>query len=109
MRHRILLALTIAASFGLATVHAAPVSYTVPDETAAFKPGSNLEVVQNNCTACHSADYVKTQPRGEKFKKDFWAAEVTKMIKVYGAPMERSSITSPQTTECGAPFACSAC
>jgi hypothetical protein len=92
MRHRIFLALISAASLGLATVHAAPVSYKVPDETAAFKPGPNLDTVQNNCTACHSADYVKTQPRGEKFKKDFWAAEVTKMIKVYGAPIEDADI-----------------
>ena len=97
MHKRILLALAIvtplsAASLGLAAVHAAPVSYKLPDETAAFKPGANLDTVQNNCTACHSADYVKTQPRGEKFRKDFWAAEVTKMIKVYGAPIEDADI-----------------
>ena len=72
--------------------NAAPVSYKLPDETAAFKPGPNLELVQNNCTACHSADYVNTQPRGPKFKKDFWQAEVTKMIKVYGAPIEEADV-----------------
>ena len=66
----------------------APVSYALPEETAAFKPGPNLEVVQNNCSACHSADYINTQPRGPKFKKEFWQAEVTKMIKVYGAPID---------------------
>jgi len=92
MRHRILLALASVIGFGLAAAQAAPVSYTLPEETAAFKPGSNLEVVQNNCTACHSADYVKTQPHGEKFKKDFWTAEVTKMIKVYGAPIEDADV-----------------
>ena len=43
---------------------------------------------RNNCTACHSADYIQTQPHGPKFKKDFWQAEVTKMIKVYGAPID---------------------
>jgi mono/diheme cytochrome c family protein len=88
MRLRILTALAIVTGLGFAAVHAAPVSFTLPDETAAFKPGADLDVVRNNCTACHSADYVKTQPRGEKFKKDFWAAEVTKMMKVYGAPIE---------------------
>ena len=97
MHKRILLARAIVttltvASLGLADVHAAPVSYTLPDEIAAFKPGANLDTVQNNCTACHSADYIKTQPRGEKFKKDFWAAEVTKMIKVYGAPIEDADV-----------------
>ena len=71
---------------------AKPIAYKLPDETATFKPGPNLEVVQNNCTACHSADYVQTQPRGPKFKEDFWRAEVTKMIKVYGAPIDEADV-----------------
>jgi mono/diheme cytochrome c family protein len=84
-------ALAIAGS-GLAAVSAKPISYKLPDETAAYKPGPNLEVVQNNCTACHSADYVKSQPQGPKFKKDFWQAEVIKMIKVYGAPIDDADV-----------------
>ena len=86
-----LVVLAVAGS-SLVAVNAKPVSYKLPDEVAAFKPGPNLEVVQNNCTACHSADYVKTQPQGPKFKKDFWQAEVTKMIKVYGAPIEDADV-----------------
>jgi len=81
-------ALLAVAAWSFGPANAAPVSYTLPEETAAFKPGPNLEVVQNNCTACHSADYVNTQPRGPEFKKDFWQAEVTKMIKVFGAPID---------------------
>ena len=73
-------------------LHAAPISYTLPEETAAFRPGPNLEVVQNNCTGCHSADYIDTQPRDAKSKKDFWQAEVTKMIKVYGAPIDDAAV-----------------
>jgi len=94
MKQSILLALTAAAIGGAGVMNsmAKPVSYTLPEESAAFKPGTNLEVVQNNCTACHSADYVKTQPRGEKFKKDFWQAEVIKMIKVYGAPIDDADV-----------------
>jgi hypothetical protein len=76
----------------LVEVSAKPISYTLPGEAAAFKPGPNLETVQNNCTACHSADYVQTQPRGAKFKEDFWRAEVTKMIKVYGAPIDEADV-----------------
>ena len=87
----LLLTLAAAACLG-GSASAAPISYTLPDETAAFKPGPNLEVVQNNCTACHSADYISTQPRGPKFKKDFWQAEVTKMIKVYGAPIDDADV-----------------
>jgi mono/diheme cytochrome c family protein len=71
---------------------AKPFGYQLPEETAAFKPGPNLEVVQSNCAACHSADYIKTQPQGPKFTKDFWQAEVTKMIKVYGAPIDEADV-----------------
>ena len=78
---------------GLVAVGAKPISYKLPDETAAFKPGPNLEAVQNNCTACHSADYIKTQPEGPKYKKDFWQAEVTKMIKLYGAPIDDADVS----------------
>jgi mono/diheme cytochrome c family protein len=76
----------------LAPANAAPVSYDLPPESAAFKPGPNLEVVQSNCMGCHSADYIATQPRGPKFKKDFWQAEVNKMIRVYGAPIEEADV-----------------
>jgi mono/diheme cytochrome c family protein len=88
------LLLTTIAGTGLGrnSANAAPVSYTLPDETAALRPGPNLDVVQNNCTACHSADYINTQPRGPKFGKDFWQAEVTKMIKVYGAPIADADV-----------------
>ena len=71
---------------------AKPITFDLPDETAAFKPGPNLDVVQGNCGACHSSDYIVTQPVGDKFKKDFWTAEVTKMIKVYGAPIDEKDV-----------------
>jgi hypothetical protein len=77
---------------GLHGAVAQPLSYELPRETAVLKPGPNLEAAQSNCTACHSVDYIQTQPRGPKFKKDFWAAEVTKMIKVYGAPIADSDV-----------------
>lgn len=71
---------------------AKPIKFDLPEETATFKPGPNLEVVQGNCGSCHSSDYVLTQPQGEKFKKDFWQAEVVKMIKVFGAPIQEADI-----------------
>jgi sulfite dehydrogenase (cytochrome) subunit B len=75
-----------------ATTGAAPIAYALPEETAALKPGPNLDVVRNNCTGCHSADYISTQPQGAKYKNDFWQAEVTKMIKVYGAPIDPADV-----------------
>lgn len=92
MTSKLLPSLAGIAMLSIGATMAAPVNYMLPEETAAFKPGPNLDVVQNNCTACHSADYIKTQPQGEKFKKDFWQAEVTKMIKVYGAPIDQADV-----------------
>jgi len=66
--------------------------YKAPPEMSEFKLGPNLDVVKNNCTACHSADYVQVQPRGPKFKEDFWKATVIKMVKVYGAPIEDDDV-----------------
>ena len=84
--------LIIICGSGLSEADAKPVSYKLPNQTATFKPGPNMEVVQNNCTSCHSVDYVQTQPRGPKFKEVFWRAEVTKMIKVYGAPIDEAVV-----------------
>ena len=90
MRHGLLVLLATAASLAAAT--ASPINYQLPEETAAFKPGPNLEAAQNNCTGCHSADYILTQPRNQKSKRDFWQAEVTKMIKLYGAPIDEADV-----------------
>ncbi|CAN5816662.1 sulfite:cytochrome C oxidoreductase subunit B [soil metagenome] len=96
MKRTTLLALTSLATAltmaGVVAVSAKPVTYQLPDETAAFKNGPNLEVVQGNCGACHSADYVITQPQGPAFKKAFWEAEVAKMINVYGAPIDPADV-----------------
>jgi mono/diheme cytochrome c family protein len=69
-----------------------PVYYQIPDDAADLKPGKNVEAVQNNCTACHSPDYIKIQPHGPAFKASFWQAEVMKMIKVYGAPIDDADV-----------------
>ncbi|WGS22079.1 MULTISPECIES: cytochrome c [unclassified Bradyrhizobium] len=92
MKRKLLPALAAIATLSIAAAAAAPVNYRVPEETAAFKPGPNLEVVQNNCSGCHSADYVNTQPPQAEKKKDFWKAEVTKMIKVYGATINDADV-----------------
>jgi len=93
MNRSMLLAITVfATGAALVAVNAKPFTYDLPEDKAAFKPGPNLEVVQGNCVSCHSSDYVLTQPQGPKFKKDFWEAEVTKMIKVYGAPIDDKDV-----------------
>lgn len=81
-----------AAALTIGSLQAKPVAYKLPPETAKLKPGPNIDVAQANCSGCHSADYIQTQPEGPKFKKDFWTAEVNKMIKVYGAPIDEADI-----------------
>ncbi len=71
---------------------AAPQSYDLPEETAALQPGPNLDLVQQNCAACHSADYISTQPRPLRDPHAFWQAEVVKMKSVYGAPIEPADV-----------------
>ena len=61
-------------------------SITLPadNEMATLKPGPGMEVARANCMICHSTDYVVRQPQGDAKQ---WQALVTKMIKVFGAPI----------------------
>lgn len=69
---------------------AAPVTYTLPEETATLRPGPGLETARNNCSACHSADYLAMQP--PKQGRAFWEGEVAKMIKTYKAPIAETDV-----------------
>ena len=85
----------IAALLGLmltAGAQAAPRTYTLPEETAELAPGPHLDTVQGNCGACHSSEYISTQPRGLRNPRGFWTAEVTKMQKAYGAPVADADV-----------------
>lgn len=46
--------------------------------------GPGAQLARNRCGICHSTDYVVMQPRGDAKQ---WEGVVTKMIKVYGAPI----------------------
>ena len=71
---------------------AAPKTYTLPEPTAQLKPAeghmTGLEAAQATCQTCHSVDYIAMQPPGKG--KAFWESEVTKMIKVYHAPIDEA-------------------
>jgi mono/diheme cytochrome c family protein len=80
------LALASAAAIGGlagAQTAAGPPAYTAPAETSRFADGPGLDKAQTYCLACHSADYVTTQPRGKPAA--FWEGEVAKMRTAYGA------------------------
>lgn len=65
---------------------AAPVSIDLPEPQFTLKDAPGRDVVMNNCQTCHALDYVLTQP--PKIGEKFWDAEVTKMIKTFGAPVK---------------------
>ena len=56
-----------------------------------LKDGPGRDKVQANCASCHSLDYI---PGNSPFmNRQVWGAEVTKMIKVYGAPITDADAT----------------
>ena len=75
----------------VATGLAKPKVISLPAETAVLKETSDpgYRLAANACAACHSVDYIAMQPRGKG--KEFWSAEVTKMVNVYGATVEEAA------------------
>ena len=68
---------------------AGAVTITLPPDARLFGPGPGQSIAEANCTICHAADYVYTQP---PLTADQWRAEVTKMQKAYGAPIDASAV-----------------
>jgi mono/diheme cytochrome c family protein len=60
------------------------VTITLPPDDIRLAPGPGADAAQTQCAFCHSLDYITTQPRGLATQ---WQGVVTKMIKVYGAPL----------------------
>lgn len=50
-----------------------------------LKQGPGLDKVENNCAACHSLSYIVMN---SYLNSAGWDAEVTKMIKALGAPID---------------------
>ena len=60
------------------------ISITLPVDDVRLADGPGVEVTQAQCRSCHSLDYITMQPRGGTAQ---WQGVVTKMIKVFGAPV----------------------
>jgi sulfite dehydrogenase (cytochrome) subunit B len=50
-----------------------------------LKKAPGLDAVERNCSGCHSLDYI--QMNSPFLNPAGWDAEVTKMIKAFGAPI----------------------
>jgi cytochrome c5 len=55
---------------------------------ATLAEGEGLAETESFCGMCHSTRYIVMQP---PLAGDTWAAEVTKMVKTYGAPIPAAS------------------
>jgi len=53
-----------------------------------LKSASGVEQVEGNCGACHSLDYIEMN--SPFLNATGWNAEVTKMIKAFGAPISEA-------------------
>lgn len=60
-------------------------SWKLPPETAKLAPGEGAPLVTAQCVACHSLDYISTQP---PMNRAGWTATVVKMKEKYGAPIQ---------------------
>lgn len=87
-------ALALAAGLASPAARAAPKTYELPEPTAELRAPADpahragFEAAQGNCMTCHSVDYIAMQPPGKGAA--FWESEVTKMRKVYHAPVDEA-------------------
>lgn len=64
-------------------------SIELPSMATELPPGPGRDTVAVSCVLCHSPRYITTQP---PFKRAVWVAEVDKMRKAYGAPVEEAQV-----------------
>ena len=75
----------------LGAASSSTVSIKLPTELVPFQPGTGYYVTNVNCSTCHSAAYVYTQP---PLTKAQWNAEVLKMKNVYKAPIADADVAT---------------
>ena len=74
------------------------------EQRVELKAGTGRDKVEANCVACHSLDYVVAN--SPFMTRQVWDAEVTKMIKAFGAPVsdaDAKAIVDYLTANYGAP------
>lgn len=63
--------------------------WKLPPEKTVLKAGAGRELILGQCLACHSAEYITTQP---PLNRAAWLASVDKMRGKYGAPVPTNAI-----------------
>ena len=67
----------------------ASTSVDLPIDETEYPDGPHADLINANCTACHSASMALNQP---PLSKDQWTAEVTKMRETYKAPVAEKDL-----------------
>jgi sulfite dehydrogenase (cytochrome) subunit B len=70
----------------LAALMAAPAA--AQEKPVTLKKGAGLDLVEANCAACHSLDYI--QMNSPFLTSAQWDASIAKMINVFGAPISEA-------------------
>lgn len=83
------LALLLAACDSAPTASFADASITLPEEAIDLPDLPGRDVVEANCTACHSPSTMLQQP---KVPREKWESIVGKMIKLYKAPVDEADV-----------------
>lgn len=81
MRYALIGAITLGLALPAITLHA-----LAAEKPIQLKKAAGLDKVEANCGSCHSLDYI--QMNSPFPSAALWDAEITKMIKVFGAPIE---------------------
>lgn len=58
------------------------------EQRVVLKDGPGRDKVEANCASCHSLDYIVMN--SSFMNRQVWDAEVTKMIKAFGAPINEA-------------------
>ena len=58
------------------------------EQPVKLKPGPGLDKVEIHCSVCHSLDYI--QMNSPFPNAALWDAEIGKMIKAFGAPIDEA-------------------
>ena len=78
--------LTIAIVAAVLALPALSAGVRADEKPIELKKAPGLDKVEGNCGACHSLDYI--QMNSPFMNAATWDAEVTKMIKAMGAPID---------------------
>jgi sulfite dehydrogenase (cytochrome) subunit B len=69
-----------------------PASASADEPSVHLKQAPGVEVVEGQCGACHSLDYIVMN--SAFLDAAHWDAEVAKMIKAFGAPIDPADAKS---------------